>query len=424
MNRQLYQNGGIMGVARENYGIGSKFKKFVRKVIPNEVADIAVKAAPFVAPFQPGVAAAMRGIGRFDQRGSISDAVKQAGATYAFGKATGADGLNVPGMFGSNASNSVGNAFNKPGDGTYQSLFTGDKTGGFLDTLTSNISGGIDGITNLIPESVRSIDIIGAIESGASSVGEFISKGFNSLVNADEKTLQELFKATTYLAGTTISFLDRKRINELREEIQAKFEAAQAGKRAQYNPGEATNAPKASFTAADVVRSSARYGGRMNYGNGTSKDEGWSGIHRAKRIWNILPDDIQGKYGNDFQRFFMGKDWEGVKMAEGGRIGYAYGNSVQDGIMSAPQIADQMGMPVGNPRQNQQGIAELDYRDQGGFVPPIGIKEKEDDIPAMLSNNEFVFTADAVRNAGDGDVNEGARKMYTMMKQLENGGMV
>ena len=110
---------------RENYGIGSKFKKFVRNIIPNEVADIAVKAAPFVAPFQPGVAAAMRGIGRFDQRGSISDAVKQAGATYAFGKATGADGLNVPGMFGSNATNSVGG-------GTYQDIFTGDKTGGFL----------------------------------------------------------------------------------------------------------------------------------------------------------------------------------------------------------------------------------------------------------------------------------------------------
>ena len=110
-------------------------------------------------------------------------------------------------------------------------------------------------------------------------------------------------------------------------------------------------------------------------------------------------------------------------MANGGRMGYAYGNSVQDGIMAAPQIANQMGMPVGNPRQNQSGVSELDYRDQGGFVPPIGIKEKEDDIPAMLSNNEFVFTADAVKNAGGGDPNVGAQKMYAMMKQLENGGM-
>jgi hypothetical protein len=70
-------------------------------------------------------------------------------------------------------------------------------------------------------------------------------------------------------------------------------------------------------------------------------------------------------------------------------------------------------------RTNQAGITELDYRQKGGFVPPIGIKEKADDIPAMLSNNEFVFTADAVRGAGGGSVNKGAKKMYGLMKQLE-----
>ena len=110
-------------------------------------------------------------------------------------------------------------------------------------------------------------------------------------------------------------------------------------------------------------------------------------------------------------------------MANGGRMGYAKGNSVEEKIMRAPQIAMEMGMPVGNPRQNQQGVAELDYRDEGGFVPPIGVKERADDIPAMLSNNEFVFTADAVKNAGGGDPNVGARKMYVLMKKLENGGI-
>jgi len=70
-------------------------------------------------------------------------------------------------------------------------------------------------------------------------------------------------------------------------------------------------------------------------------------------------------------------------------------------------------------RQNQVGIPEMDYRDTGGFVPPIGVKEKADDIPAMLSNNEFVFTADAVKAAGGGSVNKGAQKMYALMKQLE-----
>jgi len=70
-------------------------------------------------------------------------------------------------------------------------------------------------------------------------------------------------------------------------------------------------------------------------------------------------------------------------------------------------------------RTNQAGITELDYRQKGGFVPPIGVKEKADDIPAMLSNNEFVFTANAVRNAGGGSVKQGAKKMYNLMRQLE-----
>ena len=90
--------------------------------------------------------------------------------------------------------------------------------------------------------------------------------------------------------------------------------------------------------------------------------------------------------------------------ANGGRIGYEDGS-----------------MPMGEPRRNPAGIMELDYRAKGGFVPPIGIKEKADDIPAMLSNNEFVFTADAVRAAGGGSVNKGAQKMYGLMKQLESG---
>jgi hypothetical protein len=66
---------------------------------------------------------------------------------------------------------------------------------------------------------------------------------------------------------------------------------------------------------------------------------------------------------------------------------------------------------------------EKDYREDGGFVP-IGRMEKADDVPARLSKNEFVFTADAVRNAGEGDVDKGAEVMYNMMKNLESGGEV
>ena len=66
---------------------------------------------------------------------------------------------------------------------------------------------------------------------------------------------------------------------------------------------------------------------------------------------------------------------------------------------------------------------EMDFRAEGGFVP-IGRMERADDVPARLSKNEFVFTADAVRNAGEGDIDKGAEVMYNMMKNLEAGGEV
>ena len=101
-----------------------------------------------------------------------------------------------------------------------------------------------------------------------------------------------------------------------------------------------------------------------------------------------------------------------VNSAQGGRIGYAFGTP------DTAQAAAVMGnLPV---RQNQAGVSEVDLRDTGGFIPPVGVKEKADDVPAMLSNNEFVFTADAVRAAGGGSVNKGAQRMYDLMKNLES----
>ena len=68
------------------------------------------------------------------------------------------------------------------------------------------------------------------------------------------------------------------------------------------------------------------------------------------------------------------------------------------------------------------GGKEKDYR-TGGFVD-LGAKERADDVPARLSKNEFVFTADAVRNAGGGDIDKGAEVMDRMMTNLEQGGQV
>ena len=83
----------------------------------------------------------------------------------------------------------------------------------------------------------------------------------------------------------------------------------------------------------------------------------------------------------------------------------------------------------------QGGIASMKqpvYGYVGGGTPQYPNRDGEiagpgtgtsDDIPAMLSDGEFVFTAKAVRNMGEGDRKEGAKRMYAAMKRLENGGM-
>jgi hypothetical protein len=88
MNRQLYGLGGYFPPenGREKFGLGSKLKKFVRKIIPNEVSEIAVKAAPFVAPFNPLLAGYMAGIGGFDQTGRIGSSLKSGLLTYGGGQ--------------------------------------------------------------------------------------------------------------------------------------------------------------------------------------------------------------------------------------------------------------------------------------------------------------------------------------------------
>jgi len=100
------------------------------------------------------------------------------------------------------------------------------------------------------------------------------------------------------------------------------------------------------------------------------------------------------------------------EMAEGGRVMRALGS---DELVE--QASGIEGLPI---NINSKGVKELDMRETGGFIPPVGIKEKADDIPAMLSNNEFVFTADAVRAAGGGSVDKGAQVMYDTMKKLES----
>ena len=140
--------------------------------------------------------------------------------------------------------------------------------------------------------------------------------------------------------------------------------------------------------------------------------------------------------------------------AQGGRIGYGKGGDIMKGIAAglSPELSldtwkswkklkddgyemsfsdyldGEMFSQGGRVPAQEGGLMNLggmekDYRNEGGFVP-IGGKEKADDVPARLSKNEFVFTADAVRGAGGGDIDKGAEIMENMMNNLEAGGEV
>jgi len=99
------------------------------------------------------------------------------------------------------------------------------------------------------------------------------------------------------------------------------------------------------------------------------------------------------------------------------KFGYPSGgvrvNAAEGGIMDTEEASEMIDM----------GGQEKDYRDEGGFVA-MGGEERADDVPARLSKNEFVFTADAVRNAGGGDIDRGSEVMQNLMDNLEQGGQV
>ena len=327
MPRQLRNRGGMtVKTVRQKYGLGSLVKKTIRKLIPNELADIAVKAAPFVAPFNPGAAALMRGVGRFDQRGSISDALKQGAATFAFGKGVGKLGgaQTGEGFFG-------GQKFSMEGfrEGPIGSMFpkttttdvttlpkpkpvVPDKETGIIRSISEATLGKVP-LVKQLPKSVMDQLVVGGITSGASALYSYFKGDFRP--QEEGETMEE------YLAARKVS----------------------VGKQM-----------------------------RTFMDNYYRFDPEYSAMSDAER------DAFVARY-----------------------------NMKKGGIMNVPV------------RTNSEGVKELDYRKTGGFVP-IGVKEKADDVPAMLSLNEFVFTADAVRGAGDGSIKKGAQRMYNTMKKLES----
>ena len=168
-------------------------------------------------------------------------------------------------------------------------------------------------------------------------------------------------------------------------------------------------------------------------------------LEKGYRNLNYSEDEIPALVENDVSEYTQ--DMARGQMANGGRIGYAGGTEFEEYLkgreeFNKKQNAEQLYkeylenkrrqkvavektmaangglMPTGVMRANKAGTIERDYRETGGFVP-VGIKEKADDVPAMLSKNEFVMTADAVRGMGGGNIEKGAQRLYDQMKTME-----
>ena len=308
---------------RQMYGLGSLVKDRIRKLIPNELASVASKAAPLVAPFNPAVAGLMRGIGRFDQRGSISDALKQGVGTFAFGAGARALGGRQ------------------------------DIMGGFTrDSFTSPLD----------PQRTQAIkDLPGKLfkEKQVIDQGELVSDaGFET----SKKTLGETIK---------------KAIKKLPDGVAAQLAAG-------------------GITAGASLLASYFQGDFREQEPGETIEE-----YLAAR------KEYVGTNMRTYMDNYFANDPEYSKLDDAGRDAFVARYNLNKG-----------GMPTGIMRTNKAGVKERDYRETGGFVP-VGVKEKADDVPAMLSKNEFVFTADAVRGAGGGSIEKGAQKMYDTMKRLE-----
>ena len=141
---------------------------------------------------------------------------------------------------------------------------------------------------------------------------------------------------------------------------------------------------------------------------GVGKDDDKMDLDEYYRTQGINIADIRNRPYNYLSAANQGS----LYAADGGPEGMGY----QEGGDAEPVAKKTM------PLIDMDG-KEKDYRETGGFVD-MGRMERADDVPARLSKNEFVFTADAVRNAGEGDIDKGAEVMYNMMKNLEAGGEV
>ena len=455
MNRQLYGIGNL--VEREQYGLGSSLKKFVRNIIPNEVASVASAAAPFVAPFNPLLAAGMSALGNFDRTGSIGGSLKSAALTYGGGQlARGIGGAGFQTGFnpfdaaslGQSASSFIGIPYSSP-IGTATGLQLGQYTDAGKSALNQMEPFGGSATTGTFSKAPGTLDQLKTIFDPTSNVD------FGTRAKTAMDLTGDAIKAMyTNKDGSVDKRMVISTLSAIPSYLDAKKKAEQIGLSSNEFNEQIYNEQKAMFQTAYQsrlpmesfgIRTTAAGGGMMDDVEGIlsiklTPREGYflgnlvskvvSGVAEPTSGAVYVGDGSGGGIGTLIKRIISNNPnmfQQQPKTVSANPVNDLYKYYLENGsdeeykrkIMES--VKPRFGVAMGGEipmRQNQGGVTELDLRAKGGYIP-VGIKEKADDVPAMLSKNEFVFTADAVRGAGDGSINKGAQKMYKLMKSLE-----
>jgi len=370
--------------------------KVVKKVVPKEVAGIMQAAAPFVAASNPMAALALTTAGQYRQRGRISPlqtALSLAPSPQVRGFTRGETGL-----FGLDSLKLTGRAAD---------------IGGGLDTFLYGLGG---------EKETR-----GFLGTG----GEF---GFKEFTKGKllSPTLNEAGKPI--LSKTRVAALAASGLSLAQTQKQIEEEAVEVGAsdselaRLQQEAAEMwkdfdTTAFRPKITAAigGLMRKNLREGSE---GNELPPDPTTPvNPFKPKPIGPVLPNKAEASpmsILNDMAIQLFGKPLDELDDRQKEMImSFMKPKAQQGGLMRANYALGT------KPTKEESGLGglpiEADMRYTGGFMP-YGAKEKADDVPARLSKNEFVFTADAVRAAGGGSIQKGAQKMYNSMKQLESMG--
>jgi len=407
--------GGIAGLGgRRRYGIGSSIKKRLRKIIPNEVAQIAQVAAPFVAPFNPIAGGLMSGIGGFDRHGSISKGLKSGLMNYAGGQAArylGGAGLQT-GINPMTGSGVQGAGFFSSPMGTNTGLgkmFSKKPTSPLKETRLDKLKNVFPGSEGTLSDPKEKLDFIDkAKPKGIKLLDKFLSKtGMKTAAMAGILGASALAGIYTKKNPGDDSLEDISRgegmdIEGIRAEVIEAFKDPSGEKLAAIRIKYPFLGSKESKNM-DLMAE----GGRIGLEGG--------GDPLLREEYNKYVFDLKEINPNAIPMSFE-------EFAAQARAGMAKGGVMCVPGKEYPWPKEERAMAQEGGLMDLGGM-EKDYRNDGGFVP-IGGKEKADDVPARLSKNEFVFTADAVRGAGGGDIDKGAEIMENIMKNLEQGGKI